>query len=187
MTWVQPNFHCLQNPNCPILDPTFFFLFSFAINKRQKGWLQCLQSSRSHVGGSNLDFCVEEKFQMTLNPWTGRSQLLPETFKFELRPVWCAAGTERHSPPLLPPGWRDTDSFSWICSVFNSSISWRSWNLFLWTSKWALRIWAKWFDRETWTTNWRARPPMWPGRREEGGPGGGRKEEGAGGHGGRQH
>ena len=25
--------------------------------------IQCLQSSRSHVGGSNLDFCVEEKFQ----------------------------------------------------------------------------------------------------------------------------
>ena len=64
--------------------------------------LQCLQSSRSHVGGSNLDFCVEEKFQMTLNPWTGRSQLLPETFKFELRPVWWAAGTERHSPPPSP-------------------------------------------------------------------------------------
>ena len=61
--------------------------------------IQCLQSSRSHVGGSNLDFCVEEKFQMTLNPWTGRSQLLPETFKFELRPVWWGAGTERHSPP----------------------------------------------------------------------------------------
>ena len=38
---------------------------------------------------------------MTLNPWTGRSQLLPETFKFELRPVWWAAGTERHSPPSL--------------------------------------------------------------------------------------
>ena len=56
--------------------------------------LQCLQSSRSHIGGSNLDYCVEEKFQMTLNPWTGRSQLLPETFKFELRPVWWAAGTE---------------------------------------------------------------------------------------------
>ena len=64
--------------------------------------LQCLQSSRSHVGGSNLDFCVEEKFQMALNPWTGRSQLPPETFKFELRPVWCAAGTERHSPPPSP-------------------------------------------------------------------------------------
>ena len=62
-------------------------------------YIQCLQSSRSHVGGSNLDFCVEEKFQMTLNPWTGRSQLLPETFKFELRPVWWGAGTERHSPP----------------------------------------------------------------------------------------
>ena len=30
------------------------------------------------------------------------------------------------APPLLPPGWRDTDSFSWICSVFNSSISRRS-------------------------------------------------------------
>ena len=36
---------------------------------------------------------------MTLNPWTGRSQLLPETFKFGLRPVWWGAGTERHSPP----------------------------------------------------------------------------------------
>ena len=65
-------------------------------------YVQCLQSSRSHVGGSNLDFCVEEKFQMTLNPWTGRSQLLPETFKFELRPVWWGAGTERHSPPPSP-------------------------------------------------------------------------------------
>ena len=30
------------------------------------------------------------------------------------------------APALLPPGWRDTDSFSWICSVFNSSISRRS-------------------------------------------------------------
>ena len=37
---------------------------------------------------------------MTLNSWTGRSQLLPETFKFELRPVWWGAGTERHSPPF---------------------------------------------------------------------------------------
>ena len=61
--------------------------------------LQCLQSSRSQVGGSNLDSCVEETFQKTLNLWTGRSQLLPETFKFELRPVWWGAGTERHSPP----------------------------------------------------------------------------------------
>merc|ERR1712214_42918 len=61
--------------------------------------IQCLQSSRSQVGGSNPDSSVEEKFQMTLNPWTGRSQLPPETFKFELRPVWCAAGTEHHSPP----------------------------------------------------------------------------------------
>ena len=61
--------------------------------------LQCLQSSRSQVGGSNPDSSVEEKFQKTLNPWTGRSQLLPETFKFELRPVWWGAGTERHSPP----------------------------------------------------------------------------------------
>ena len=61
--------------------------------------VQCLQSSRSQVGGSNPDSSVEEKFQKTLNPWTGRSQLLPETFKFELRPVWWGAGTERHSPP----------------------------------------------------------------------------------------
>ena len=61
--------------------------------------LQCLQSSRSQVGGSNPDSSVEEKFQKTLNPWTGRSQLPPETFKFELRPVWWGAGTERHSPP----------------------------------------------------------------------------------------
>ena len=61
--------------------------------------IQCLQSSRSQVGGSNPDSSVEEKFQKTLNPWTGRSQLLPETFKFELRPVWWGAGTERHSPP----------------------------------------------------------------------------------------
>ena len=30
------------------------------------------------------------------------------------------------APPLLPPGWRDTDSFSWIRSVFNSRISRRS-------------------------------------------------------------
>ena len=36
---------------------------------------------------------------MTLNPWTGWSELLPETFKFGLRPVWWGAGTERHSPP----------------------------------------------------------------------------------------
>ena len=43
--------------------------------------LQCLQSSRSQVGGSNLDSCVEETFQKTLNLWTGRSQLPPETFK----------------------------------------------------------------------------------------------------------
>ena len=64
--------------------------------------LQCLQSSRSQVGGSNPDSSVEEKFQKTLNPWTGRSQLPLETFKFELRPVWCAAGTERHSPPPSP-------------------------------------------------------------------------------------
>ena len=64
--------------------------------------VQCLQSSRSQVGGSNPDSSVEEKFQKTLNPWTGRSQLPPETFKFELRPVWCAAGTERHSPPPSP-------------------------------------------------------------------------------------
>ena len=61
--------------------------------------LQCLQSSRSQVGGSNLDSCVEETFQKTLNLWTGRSQLPPETFKFELLPVWWAVGTERHSPP----------------------------------------------------------------------------------------
>ena len=27
------------------------------------------------------------------------------------------------APLLLPPAWRDTDSFSWICSVFISSIS----------------------------------------------------------------
>ena len=64
--------------------------------------LQCLQSSRSQVGGSNPDSSVEEKFQKTLNPWAGRSQLLPETFKFELRPVWWGAGTERHSPPPSP-------------------------------------------------------------------------------------
>ena len=64
--------------------------------------LQCLQSSRSQVGGSNLDSCVEEKFQKTLNPWTKRSQLPPETFKSELRPLWWAAGTERHSPPPSP-------------------------------------------------------------------------------------
>ena len=64
--------------------------------------LQCLQSSRSQVGGSNPDSSVEEKFQKTLNPWTGRSQLPPETFKFELRPVWWGAGTERHSPPPSP-------------------------------------------------------------------------------------
>ena len=71
-------------------------------HKKLSRTLQCLQSSRSQVGGSNPDSSVEEKFQMTLNPWTGRSQLPPETFKFELRPVWCAAGTERHSPPPSP-------------------------------------------------------------------------------------
>ena len=64
--------------------------------------LQCLQSSRSQVGGSNLDSCVEETFQKTLNLWTGRSQLPPETFKSELRPLWWATGTEGHSPPPSP-------------------------------------------------------------------------------------
>ena len=64
--------------------------------------LQCLQSSRSQVGGSNLDSCVEETFQKTLNLWTGRSQVPPETFKSELRPLWWATGTERHSPPPSP-------------------------------------------------------------------------------------
>ena len=56
-------------------------------------YIQCLQSSRSQVGGSNPDSSVEEKFQKTLNPWTGRSQLPPETFKFELQPVWWGAGS----------------------------------------------------------------------------------------------
>merc|ERR1712214_89804 len=55
------------------------------------------------------------------------------------------------APPLLPPGWRDTDSFSWICSVFNSSISRRSLNLFLCPCKWALRLKERWLNRWTWT------------------------------------
>merc|ERR1711884_104089 len=55
------------------------------------------------------------------------------------------------APPLLPPGWRDTDSFSWICSVFNSSISRRSRNLFLCPCKWALRLKERWLNRWTWT------------------------------------
>ena len=63
------------------------------------------------------------------------------------------------APLLLPPGWRDTDSFSWICSVFNSSISRRSWNLFLCPCKWALRLKAIWLNRWTWTTKRRTRPP----------------------------
>ena len=63
------------------------------------------------------------------------------------------------APPLLPPGWRDTDSFSWICSVFNSSISRRSWNLFLCPCKWALRLKERWLNRWTWTTKRRTRPP----------------------------
>ena len=70
--------------------------------KYESNYLQCLQSSRSQVGGSNLDFCVKEKFQKTLNPWTERSQLPPETFKTAVRPLWWVAGTERHSPPLSP-------------------------------------------------------------------------------------
>ena len=63
------------------------------------------------------------------------------------------------APLLLPPGWRDTDSFSWICSVFNSSISRRSWNLFLCPCKWALRLKERWLNRWTWTTKRRTRPP----------------------------
>ena len=63
------------------------------------------------------------------------------------------------APPLLPPGWRDTDSFSWICSVFNSSISRRSWNLFLCPCKWALRLKERWLNRWTWTTKRRTRLP----------------------------
>ena len=96
LIWFQDYLSC---PSC-ILHWILFFLTEIELVKICL--LQCLQSSRSHVGGSNLDFCVEEKFQMTLNPWTGRSQLLPETFKFELRPVWWGAGTERHSPPPSP-------------------------------------------------------------------------------------
>ena len=39
-----------------------------------------------------------------------------------------------------PPDWRDTDSFSWIYSIFNSSISRRSWNLCLCPSKGRVRL-----------------------------------------------
>ena len=55
-------------------------------------------------------------------------------------------------------GWRTTDSFSWICPVFNGSISWWSWNLYLCLCKWALRILPRWLKRGTWTTNWTTRP-----------------------------
>ena len=54
---------------------------------------------------------------------------------------------------------RDTDSFSWISSVFNGSMSRGSWNLFLCPCKWALRLKIRWLNKWTWTTNRRTRPP----------------------------
>ena len=76
-----------------------FVILMMMTNELHLRNIQCLQSSRSQVGGSNPDSSVEEKFQMTLNPWTGRSQLPPKTFS------------------LLPPAWRDTDFFSCDLSV----------------------------------------------------------------------
>ena len=56
-------------------------------------------------------------------------------------------------------GRRNTGSFIWICSLFNSSISWRSWILFLCPCKWALRLKARWLNRWTGTTKRKTRPP----------------------------
>ena len=56
-------------------------------------------------------------------------------------------------------GRRNTGSFIWICSLFNSCISRRSWILFLCPCKWALRLKARWLNRWTGTTKRRTRPP----------------------------
>ena len=58
------------------------------------------QSSRTQVGGGNLDSSVEEHFQRTLNPWTERPQVPAKTFKSEFRPLWWVAGNGQPSPPL---------------------------------------------------------------------------------------
>ena len=64
------------------------------------GLLQCGQSSRTQVGGSNLGFSVEETFQKTLNLRSERSQVPPKHSKlsFDHFGGWLETS---NLPPLL--------------------------------------------------------------------------------------
>ena len=78
---------------------------------------------------------------------------------------WGQLAQSATVPLFFLPGQRNTDSFSWICPVFNSSISRRSWNLFLCPCKWALRLKARWLNTWTWTTKRRKGRQRGGGRR----------------------